>query len=30
MERKLALPPEQVSAVMDAMPKAKDFEWLDK
>ena len=30
LERKLALPPQQVSVVMDAMPKSKDFEWLDK
>jgi acyl-CoA thioester hydrolase len=30
IERKLALPPQQVSTVMNAMPKAKDFEWLDK
>ena len=30
IERKLAVPPEQVSNVIDAIPKHESFEWLDK
>lgn len=29
-ERKLALPPQQVHDVFNAMPKSKSFEWIDK
>lgn len=29
-ERKLAVPPEEVYTVIEAMPKDKDFEWMDK
>ena len=30
IERKLAIPPQQVCAVIDAIPKDENFEWLDK
>ena len=29
-ERKLAIPPQKIYEVINAMPKSKDFEWLDK
>ena len=30
IERKLAVPPHQVSSVIDAIPKHENFEWLEK
>ncbi len=30
IERKLAIPPEQIASVFDKMPKAEEFEWVEK